>query len=270
MIPFAFDYYQPQTIKEAVDIYAALHDSGRAPVYFAGGTEIITMARLNNLTFDAVIDIKQIPECRVLTKDTRIELGAALPLADIVQADVYHLLSLACARVADHTAQRKITLGGNIAGTIIYHESVLPLLVADGRAVVAGPAGEREVALRQVFEGTAALEKGEFYVQFAMPADAAGWPAAHAKHTESEKIGYPVLTAVAVKTQRAVRMAFSGIYENVFMLEHTLAEPMQAAADAIMAGIPMPLKTDAAASGQYRAYVLRETVQNILHTLEAS
>ena len=61
-------------------------------------------------------------------------LGAALTLTTIRA-----LLSLAAGRIADHTIQCKLTLGGNLAGTIHYHETLLPLLLADAVIHIAGP-----------------------------------------------------------------------------------------------------------------------------------
>lgn len=48
---------------EAVDIYTRLCSEGKQPLYYGGGTEIISMARTHNIYTDAVIDIKGIPEC---------------------------------------------------------------------------------------------------------------------------------------------------------------------------------------------------------------
>jgi CO/xanthine dehydrogenase FAD-binding subunit len=66
MISFDFEYYRPTTIEEAVHVFQQADSNGKEPLYYSGGTEIISMARLNQLRTGAVIDIKGIPECNVL------------------------------------------------------------------------------------------------------------------------------------------------------------------------------------------------------------
>lgn len=87
MIPFDFQYYRPASVVEAVQNYLEMEAAGKSPKYYGGGTELISMARMNSLSFGAVIDIKDIPECNVLK-----------------------LLAQAGARVADHTIQKMVGL----------------------------------------------------------------------------------------------------------------------------------------------------------------
>lgn len=270
MIPFEFEYYQPQTVDEAIQTFIALDTRGLQPKYFAGGTEIITMARAGSLPFGALIDIKHIPECTVLhTDDTWLMLGSALPLSSVIEADAFHLLTLAAQRVADHTAQHKITLGGNAAGTIIYHESVLPMLISGSRVVLAGPQGLREVALTERFHHRLMLQKGELLVQFIIPAEAAALPCVHVKHTDGEKIGYPLITAVAVRKDKEITMAFAGIQPYPVLLRANAAYSgaLQAAADTLMARIPQPLLADSLAAREYREFLLKSIIANILEAL---
>ena len=86
------------------------------------------MARMHNVYSGAIIDVKAIPELNIYEiNDDELIIGAALSLTRIAEEDLFPLLSLTVRRIADHTIQDKITLGGNIAGTIIFRESVLPL-----------------------------------------------------------------------------------------------------------------------------------------------
>ncbi|MBH0334905.1 xanthine dehydrogenase, partial [Bacillus thuringiensis] len=132
MIPFDFEYYRPNSITEALQLYSKLYQEGKTPIYYNGGTEIITLGRLGNLSLKSVIDIKEIPECNVLGRYQRyVFLGSALTLTHVSDSNVFPLLSKTASRVADRTARNKITLGGNIAGEICYREAVLPFLLAD-------------------------------------------------------------------------------------------------------------------------------------------
>lgn len=59
MIPFDFEYYKPETVEEATLLYAELNSQRKKPVYYGGGTEIISMSRALNRYTEAVIDIKR-------------------------------------------------------------------------------------------------------------------------------------------------------------------------------------------------------------------
>ena len=59
MIPYNFQYYQPTTIKEATNLFQSLLQENKSPIYFAGGTEVITLGRMNKIVTDAVIDINK-------------------------------------------------------------------------------------------------------------------------------------------------------------------------------------------------------------------
>ncbi len=88
MVPFDFAYYRPQSIAEATALFAALERDGKRTLYYGGGTEIITLSRLNLVRTAAVIDIKSIPECRSLDVDNgSLVLGAALSLGELEEAN---------------------------------------------------------------------------------------------------------------------------------------------------------------------------------------
>ncbi len=268
MIPFAFDYIAPDTLEEAVDTHARIVGQGRAPVYFAGGTEVITMARVNSLAFDAVIDIKHIPQCRGYgIAGENLVLGAAASLNDIALSRVFPLLSKACARIADHTAQCKITLGGNVAGTIIYHEAALALLLADASVLLAGLAGVRECSLSSLYHGKLALQPGELIVQFTVDPGVAALPFVHAKHTEGEKIGYPLFTLAAVRYANAIKAAIGGYYPHPAVITLPLSSfPMDTeyAIGQLMLQLAGEPITDTLGSAEYRRSMLVTALRAML------
>jgi hypothetical protein len=153
MIGFDFEYYKPDTIDEAVKLFNDLDSLGKVTIYYGGGSEFISMARVSTAYADAVIDIKGIEECNQYKMDgDNLVIGAGVTLTDIAEGNLFPALSKAVKRIADHTMQGKITIGGNICGTIIYRETVLPLLVSDSRITLASKDGQREELLRDVFD----------------------------------------------------------------------------------------------------------------------
>lgn len=170
MISFDFVYCRPTTLTEAVETYVQLQHEGKNPVYYAGGSEIITMCRTGSIQPGAVIDIKNIPECMLLSVDDKnLNIGSACTLNQISESKLFPLLRLSCGRIADHTNQCRITLGGNLCGTIIYRETSLPLLLSDAEVTLISPKGERTVPFQSVFNGQMILRLGEMIVQIHVP-----------------------------------------------------------------------------------------------------
>ncbi len=275
MISFDFEYYRPDTLKEAVDIFLKLDKEGKSPVYYGGGTELISMARVGSQSFGAVVDIKNIPECKVLgfNADT-LCLGSAITLSDITEANYFPLLSKTAGRIADHTMQGKITFGGNLASTIIYRETVLPLLLTNARLTVAGKNGLAEVEIGQVFKERLRLQKGEFLVKATIDKKFLIAPYFHVKKTKNEKIDYPLITAEGLKLDGYVRIAFSGLASYPFreanienMLNDSSLEFSQRA-DKIVQALSGVITSDLYGSAEYRKYVLKNTIVNILETLK--
>lgn len=275
MIPFEFEYYRPDSLNEAVGLCQRLNNAGKKPLYFAGGTEIISMARVSTIYTGAVIDIKHIPELKVMEwQSNRLVIGAAVTLTQITEAKMFPLLDKSAGRIADHTIQGKITLGGNLAGTIIYREAVLPLLLVDAEALIAGPEGLRQVPLQQVFQERLRLDQAELLVQIIVDGEYMGLPYTHVKKTKQDKINYPLVTAAALKKDGRLRVALSGICSFPFRsmkIEDELNYtdlPIARRIDRALQQLPGPLVDDMLGSSQYRAFVLKNTLFTTFKTLE--
>jgi CO/xanthine dehydrogenase FAD-binding subunit len=81
MIAADFAYYQPQTLQELPD---ALAQAGGDPYFFyAGGSEILSMARAGSIAPQAVIDVKALADLRrIRTENQTLILGAAATSAN--------------------------------------------------------------------------------------------------------------------------------------------------------------------------------------------
>lgn len=217
MIPFDFEYYRPDTIRETIELYHNLNSMNKQPIYYGGGTEFISMARMHNIYSEAIIDIKGIEELNVCEiKKNELIIGAATSLTQIAELNLFPLLSLTVRRIADHTIQDKITLGGNIAGSIIYREAVLPLLVAEADIVIAGKEGLNRFPFKDVFDKRIKLNKGELICQVIINKEYLSLPSIHVKRTKYEKIDYPLITIAALKRDNKINIAFSGLCDYPF------------------------------------------------------
>ncbi|NLG24649.1 MAG: FAD-binding protein [Clostridiales bacterium] len=275
MIPFDFVYLRPDTAAQAVQAHREFSLAGRTALYYAGGSEIISMSRVGAIRPDAVIDIKRVPECNALSADAEgLVIGAALSLHRIKESNCFPLLTLACGRIADHTNQCRITLGGNLCGTIAYRETCLPLLLSEASVSLYGPEGCRTVPFDAVFRGRMRLAPGELVVSVRVPAWAPGARHAHIKITANEKIDYPLVNVTALWKGDALRVAFSGLAENPLRspaVEAALndrracAEDRAAAAARLLAG---EAHGDAKGSKEYRLYVVKNALRQLVEDWE--
>lgn len=276
MIPFDFIYCRPETLAEAAEVFIQLQTQGKKSVYYAGGSEIITMCRAGSIRPDAVIDIKAIPECnRLEVKKNELHIGAVCTLNEIKESKLFPLLKLASGRIADHTNQCRITLGGNLCGTIIYRETSLPLLLSDARVTLLGPEGRRTVSFQSIFPGSIQLKPGEFIVQVHIPDWALNARHAHIKKTENEKIDYPLVSVAAIWKEDYLRVAFSGICAYPFRSEkiEAVLNNRKVSCDARVEEatklLPEAAYSDVEGSGAYRVFVLRNTLSSFLEEWES-
>lgn len=275
MIPFDFIYCRPSTCTEAYEAFVQLKTEGKSPVYYGGGSEIITMSRAGSIKPGAIIDIKRVPECMHLSADDGgLHIGAVCTLNQIKESKLFPLLTLACGRIADHTNQCRITLGGNLCGTIIYRETSLPLLLSDSTITVFGGEGLRTIPFYSIFQGRMQLGPGEFIVQLHVPGWALAAPHFHVKRTTNEKIDYPLVSMAALLKDGYLRAAFSGVCSYPFrntqietvLNNHSLSCADRA--DKAAALLPQPAYSDVEGSGEYRAFIFTNMVQALLEEVE--
>lgn len=274
MIPFDFVYCRPNTLTEAYAAFIQLQAEGKNPMYYAGGSEIITMSRAGSIGPGAVIDIKRIPECMLLSVGYEsLHIGAACTLNQIKESKLYPLLSLACGRIADHTNQCRITLGGNLCGTIIYRETCLPLLLSDATITLLGNQGLRTVPFQRVFTGRMERAPDELVVQLHVPSWALQASHYHVKRTTNEKIDYPLVSMAAMQVNSQLRLAFSGICSYPFrslVMEAVINDTSLSCdkrTEKAVRLLPEPAYTDVEGSGEYRMFVFKNILQSLLEEL---
>ncbi len=271
MIPFDFIYLRPNTLQESANLFAQFQAEGKSPIYYAGGSEIISMCRVSSIQPGVVIDIKNIPECKqLLLDDQKLHIGSVCTLNQISESNLYPLLKLSCGRIADHTNQCRITIGGNLCGTIIYRETSLPLLLSDAEITLYSLEGERTVSFQSVFDGRMLLKCGEMIVQVHVPIWALNTRFFHIKKTANEKIDYPLVSVAALQKDNNLRIAFSGVCSHPFrsiQIENILNDRTKSCrerAEMAVEMLPENVYSDVEGSGQYRIFVLKNTLQELL------
>ena len=267
MIAYEAEYYKPATIEEATDLFYTLNKEGKKPVYYSGGTEIITLGRTNRLISGALIDITSIKKCHVSEIDQdEIRLGAALSLTKVIETDFFPLLTQTITQIADHTARNKITLGGNICGNIHYREAVLPFLLTDSQVVIASKSELKEYPFQSLFNKKLRLSNEELLVQIKVKRSEVDLPFMTIKKRRHWGVGYPLITASAVKKNEQLKIAFSGLCNFPFsnaeidkiMNDESLTGEERA--EEVIKSVPAPVLNDVHGSSEYRKFVLEKYV----------
>lgn len=178
-------YYEPTTVEECCRI---LKEYGSDAKILAGGTDIVP--RLKNKIWKpkAVVGVFNIPgiDAISVTKDG-LELGAAARLRRIsldksLEKD-YKVVMEAAGHVSSMQIRNIATIGGNACNASPSADAIQGLIAMEAKAVIAGPEGNREVALEDFFTGPGAtvLKEGEFLLKFKVPAPKAGTGAVYKK-----------------------------------------------------------------------------------------
>ncbi|ABR49473.1 molybdopterin dehydrogenase, FAD-binding [Alkaliphilus metalliredigens QYMF] len=274
MITYDFEYYKPSSIEEATSLFQSLDQQGKEPMYFSGGTEVITLGRVNRVKTGAVIDIKGIPECLALSKEAgKITFGAAQTLTMVREMQYFPFLSKAIVEIADHTARNKITLGGNMCANIIYRETILPLLLTDSQVLIASPTGFKQVLVNEIFDETLKLQRGELLVQVITDEQEIKLPSLCIKKRKHWDVGYPLITVAALKKNEHIKFAFSSLCsypfrnENIEQSLNNQELSYEARIEDAMQYIPTPILNDVHGSEDYRMFVLKNTLLDILDTI---
>lgn len=171
MIPF--DYVRPATLEGLLE---GLREAGSGGAVLAGGTDLHVKMRLGHVAPRVLFDISELASVRAIVDDAgRLRIGACVTMAELCASATVARLAPSLAMAAHAMSCRQIrnraTLGGNIITASPAADSVPPLLAANARVVLAGPAGTREVALGELLigPGKTALLAGEVLIEVVLP-----------------------------------------------------------------------------------------------------
>jgi len=168
-------YHTPSTFTEAAEIAAG---AGGITRFLAGGTDVLVQLRAGVVLPDDLIDLKHIPGVMDIarTGDGGWKIGAAVSGArlgahDALVADwpgVVEGMEL----VGSTQVQGRATLTGNLCNGSPAADSVPGLVAAGATVTIAGPNGNRDVAVEDVptGPGRTVLQAGEVISAITLPA----------------------------------------------------------------------------------------------------
>lgn len=196
------DFLAPADFSEAA---ALLQQHGEDARLIAGGTSAVLMLRQKLIAPTVLISLGHIPDGGWIRRESDgLHIGALARLHDLEKSRVVRDFCPALAHtfgvVGNVRVRHQATLGGNLSAADYAADPPSMLMALDARLRVLGPAGEREILLRDFFLGfyTTALEPTEILTEVIVPELPSSARAAYHKYTSISAEGRPCVAVGAL------------------------------------------------------------------------
>ncbi len=217
----AFRYVEPRSVGDAIGILA---DAGPDVHILAGGASLVPLIKLGFVQPEVVVGLRGLTELRdIVVRDGGLVIGSLASLTDVADSAIvrsgWPLLSTACGVVGTVRIRNQGTLGGNLAHADPNQDPPPALLVLDATVALAGPSGERRVAIADLFVDVfeTSLEPGEVLIEVAVPALPTGSRTAYRKFLPRSQDDYATVAVAALARTDAdgrvvdARVALGGV-----------------------------------------------------------
>jgi carbon-monoxide dehydrogenase medium subunit len=221
----AFAYERPARIDDAVALLAAGGDDARP---LAGGTDLIIRIRDGTIAPRTVVDVKRIAELDDGIRDEgdHLTIGARAVMTDIaaderIRRD-YRALAEGAAVVGAVQIRNRATLAGNLCNASPAADTIPALLVYGASVTVAGPAGQRRVAVDDVLvrSGVTTLARGELVRSIELPRPDVAAGSVHVRRTRRRGHDLASVTvACAVRADGVTRIAYGSVGPRPLLVE---------------------------------------------------
>jgi CO/xanthine dehydrogenase FAD-binding subunit len=269
MIAFEFDFERPGTPQAAFERWNEAVKHKQTPLYYSGGTEIVTGMRKGTIKADLLIDLKSIETYTSLgegkspmTKGA-LWLGGGVTLGELARIWPETLLSEVAGGIADHSVRNTLTLGGNVCGRLAYREICLALLTLEADVVLFGAGGYVRKALAEVFHKRLDLEPGQILMGFELNVETLYVCRYFRRRRQKQnQIDYPICHTVVVRHGDRFRAAVSGVSPYVWYGDKT-SDTLRVGADPldnamiIYQRLEVLAASDGRASKEYKLALLK-------------
>lgn len=189
-------FHAPASVAEAVALLAA----DPAARVLSGGTDLIVQMRSGRIAPSAVVDLKRIAGLSGVRRlGEGFAIGAATPCsalkADAALSAAWPGVVEAANLIGSVQVRNRATMAGNLCNASPAADSVPALIAAGASVLIAGPAGERELAVADLPQGPGrtGLAAGEFVVEIRLPARPAGGGDAYLRLTPRTEMDIAVV-----------------------------------------------------------------------------
>ncbi len=267
----AFVFYQPKSIREALDCKAELRERG---TFIAGGTDIVVLMNAGKAAPENFIDLTHIPElCAINKRNGTIAMAGNVTHAQSGRLPV-RCLAQASLSVGGPGIRELGTIAGNLATASPAGDGSTALLALDAEVELTSVRGVRKMPLEKFFLSyrKTALAPDEMITKIFIPAN---------YKTDWAKVGKRgavnislVAAAVAITPQKQARIALACVAATPvrchkteeFLAKNGLtAGTIRQAADVVRSEIK-PI-TDHRASADYKTHLSGVLVRRLLENL---
>lgn len=271
MIPAAFEYHRPASVKDALKLLAELPDAK----LLAGGHSLLPLMKLRLASPAHLIDLGHVEELRrIRTEDGALVIGALathwmLESSDLVRARA-PLIAETASRVGDVQVRNLGTIGGSVAHADPAADYPAALLALEAEFVVEGARGRHAIPSRDFFTGvfSTALAAQEVLVEVRVPSQDARTGSAYLKfpHPASGFAVVGVAASVTLEGGRSAktRIGITGVGPAAYraqavedQLTGRILDATAIAAAAEKAAEGVDVNEDLFASAEYRAHLAR-------------
>jgi carbon-monoxide dehydrogenase medium subunit len=173
MLPARFEYHRPGTLDEALALLDPYGDDAKV---LAGGMSFIPLMKLRFASPGHVVDINRIPGLSGISEEGGwLRVGALARHNEIARSDLikarYPLMATAAPLISDPIVRNLGTLGGSLAHADPAGDWGSVMLAMGGQVVARSPAGERTIAVDDLFQTTfmTTLQPNEIITEVRVP-----------------------------------------------------------------------------------------------------
>ncbi|MEM1664699.1 MAG: xanthine dehydrogenase family protein subunit M [Zestosphaera sp.] len=155
IIPFEFQYFEPESLEEALQLLKTYGNEARI---LAGGTDLLVKMKVRAIEPKYIINIKRIKELRYIKTDKdSIRIGALTTWRDLEKSDSVGeevpALYDAVKSMGSVQIRNMATVGGNLCNASPAADSAPPLLVHEAKIKLTSIEGTREIPITEFFTG---------------------------------------------------------------------------------------------------------------------
>lgn len=168
-----FSYRQAASFDDAFAMQARDGEDAR---YFSGGTALMLLMRAGLLHPVSLIGVCGLPGMRGIEHANGVvRIGASTTHAEVAASPLVRQLLPIVAETFEHVATRRVrnvgTIGGNLAHANPHQDPPVTLTAFGATAIARGPAGERRIALDDLFVGyfQTSLAREEILTEIEIP-----------------------------------------------------------------------------------------------------
>lgn len=173
MKPAPFEYYAPDSIEQAVELYSQY--GGEAKI-LAGGQSLVPAMNFRVVQPSALIDLNRVTELNYSREDGQVLRIGSMTRERHLEFDpqipkLFPLLAEAAPHIAHPQIRNRGTIGGSIVNADPAAELPVLILALNARLKAKNKSGERWISAPDFFVGmfTTALESDEILVEIELP-----------------------------------------------------------------------------------------------------